>query len=47
VPVGTGRGLERSPEQQDWTELEEGDYLLPWLLHITMYEICERPCCAA
>jgi hypothetical protein len=33
-----------APEQQGWTELEEGDFLLPWLLHITMYELCERPC---
>jgi hypothetical protein len=33
-------------EQQGWTELEEGDFLLPWLLHITRYELCERPCCA-
>jgi hypothetical protein len=29
-------------EQQGWTELEAGDFLLPWLLHITMYELCER-----
>jgi hypothetical protein len=35
-----------APEQQGWTELGEGDFLLPWLLHITMYELCERPCCA-
>jgi hypothetical protein len=35
-----------APEQQGWTGLEEGDFLLPWLLHITMYELCERPCCA-
>jgi hypothetical protein len=35
-----------APERQGWTELEEGDFLLPWLLHITMYELCERPCCA-
>jgi hypothetical protein len=35
-----------APEQQGWTELEEGDFLLPWLLHITSYELCERPCCA-
>ena len=35
-----------APEQQGWAELEEGDFLLPWLLHITMYELCERPCCA-
>ena len=35
-----------APEQQGWTELEEGDFLLPWLLHITRYELCERPCCA-
>jgi len=35
-----------APEEQGWTELEEGDFLLPWLLHITMYELCERPCCA-
>jgi hypothetical protein len=34
-----------APEQQGWTELEEGDVLLPWLLHITRYELCERPCC--
>jgi hypothetical protein len=34
------------PEEQGWAELEEGDFLLPWLLHITMYELCERPCCA-
>jgi hypothetical protein len=33
-------------EQQGWAELEEGDFLLPWLLHITRYELCERPCCA-
>jgi hypothetical protein len=33
-------------EEQGWTELEEGDFLLAWLLHITMYELCERPCCA-
>ena len=35
-----------TPEEQGWTELEEGDFLLPWLLHITEYELCERPCCA-
>ena len=35
-----------APEEQGWTELQEGDFLLPWLLHITMYELCERPCCA-
>jgi hypothetical protein len=35
-----------APAQQGWAELEEGDFLLPWLLHITMYELCERPCCA-
>lgn len=35
-----------APEEQGWAELEEGDFLLPWLLHITMYELCERPCCA-
>jgi hypothetical protein len=35
-----------APEHQGWTELEEGDFLLPWLLHITLYELCERPCCA-
>jgi hypothetical protein len=35
-----------APAQQGWTELEEGDFLLPWLLHITRYELCERPCCA-
>jgi hypothetical protein len=35
-----------APERQGWAELEEGDFLLPWLLHITMYELCERPCCA-
>src|SRR5215203_2408073 len=35
-----------APEEQAWTELEEGDFLLPWLLHITRYELCERPCCA-
>jgi hypothetical protein len=35
-----------APEEQGWTELAEGDFLLPWLLHITMYELCERPCCA-
>ena len=23
-----------------------GDFLLPWLLHITLYELCQRPCCA-
>jgi hypothetical protein len=34
------------PARQGWTELEEGDFLLPWLLHVTMYELCERPCCA-
>ena len=28
-----------APEQQGWTELEEGDFLLPWLLHITHYEL--------
>ena len=33
-------------EQQGWMELQEGDFLLPWLLHITRYELCERPCCA-
>ena len=26
--------------------MEEGDFLLPWLLHITMYELCECACCA-
>jgi hypothetical protein len=35
-----------APDQQGWTELAEGDFLLPWLLHITRYELCERPCCA-
>jgi hypothetical protein len=35
-----------APEEQGWTELEEGDSLLPWLLHVTMYELCQRPCCA-
>jgi hypothetical protein len=35
-----------APEQQGWAELAEGAFLLPWLLHITMYELCERPCCA-
>jgi hypothetical protein len=35
-----------APEEQGWAELEEGDFLLPWLLHITRYELCERPCCA-
>jgi hypothetical protein len=35
-----------APEQQGWAELEEGDFLLPWLLHVTRYELCERPCCA-
>jgi hypothetical protein len=35
-----------TPEEQGWTELEERDFLLAWLLHITMYELCERPCCA-
>jgi hypothetical protein len=35
-----------APERQGWTELEEGDFLLPWLLHITEYELCERECCA-
>ena len=35
-----------APERQGWAELEEGDFLLPWLLHITRYELCERPCCA-
>jgi hypothetical protein len=35
-----------APGQQGWIELAEGDFLLPWLLHITMYELCERPCCA-
>jgi hypothetical protein len=35
-----------APETPGWTELEEGDFLLPWLLHITEYELCERPCCA-
>jgi hypothetical protein len=28
-----------TPEQQGWTELEEGDFLLPWLLHVTRYEL--------
>jgi hypothetical protein len=27
-----------APERQGWAELEEGDFLQPWLLHITMYE---------
>jgi hypothetical protein len=35
-----------APEDQGWVALAEGDFLLPWLLHITMYELCERPCCA-
>ena len=30
-------------EEQGWTELEEGDFLLPWLLHITMYEPFRLP----
>jgi hypothetical protein len=28
-----------TPEQQGWAELEEGDFLLPWLLHVTGYEL--------
>jgi hypothetical protein len=41
-PTGSGgraraAGLDRAGE---------GDFLLPWLLHITRYELCERPCCA-
>jgi len=28
-----------APEQHGWAKLEEGDFLLPWLLHITMYEL--------
>jgi hypothetical protein len=35
-----------APEEQGWTELVEGDFLLPWLLHITEYELCKRQCCA-
>jgi hypothetical protein len=35
-----------APDRQGWAELVEGDFLLPWLLHVTMYELCERPCCA-
>jgi hypothetical protein len=26
-------------EEQGWAELAEGDFLLPWLLHITRYEL--------
>jgi hypothetical protein len=47
APPGTGPpDSEVTPVQQGWAELEEGDFLLPWLLHITMYELCQRPCCA-
>jgi hypothetical protein len=28
-----------APERQGWAELAEGDFLLPWLLHITRYEL--------
>jgi hypothetical protein len=28
-----------APEEQGWAELEEGDFLLPWLLHLTLYEL--------
>jgi hypothetical protein len=47
APLGTPPpDPEVAPEEQGWAELEEGDFLLPWLLHITRYELCERPCCA-
>jgi hypothetical protein len=40
APPGTGPPDPAvAPEQQGWTELEEGDFLLPWLLHITRYEL--------
>jgi hypothetical protein len=28
-----------APERQGWAELADGDFLLPWLLHITRYEL--------
>jgi hypothetical protein len=28
-----------APERQGWVELEEGDFLIPWLLHIPMWEV--------
>ena len=28
-----------APERQGWAELAEGDFLLPWLLHIARYEL--------
>jgi hypothetical protein len=28
-----------APEQQGWTELEEGDFLVPWLLHIRRVDV--------
>jgi hypothetical protein len=31
-----------APEQQGWVELEEGDFLIPWLLHIPMWEVAHR-----
>jgi hypothetical protein len=29
-------------EEQGWVELEEGDFLIPWLLHMTMWEVPHR-----
>jgi hypothetical protein len=31
-----------APEQQGWVELEEGDFLIAWLLHIPMWEVAHR-----
>jgi hypothetical protein len=31
-----------APERQGWSELEEGDFLIAWLLHIPMWEVMHR-----
>jgi hypothetical protein len=31
-----------APEQQGWTELQEGDFLIAWLLHIPRWEVANR-----
>jgi hypothetical protein len=31
-----------APERQDWVELAEGDFLIPWLLHIPRWDVVYR-----
>jgi hypothetical protein len=32
----------RVPERQGWVELAEGNFLVPWLLHIPQWEVAHR-----